>query len=146
MVAPTSAIIYYFEGNYFDYPAQNPTDKIKLREMLSILNKLEKDNYIQKEPDFKGAARRITRITLDTNESYERALNNYFITFDGKLFIERGGYVTQEKNKILALEKQSADLTAARRSNIVLAVATFVLALDPIIRGLLWLFHHVSCH
>lgn len=67
--------------------------------------------------------------------------NKYKITIKGLLF---EGYANQKNHRILAQQKQSADLKVARRSNIVLALATGILAFEAILH-IVSFVHHL-CH
>jgi hypothetical protein len=124
------------------------TTNQKLDSVLKYLNHegslLDDVPIIVDKIDFKSDAKEVSlilwRLVKDGNaqsiEDHTGILGTqYTITLDGKILIESGGYENKQKK-----ENRTATLQLTQTWSI--AIATGIIALEPICKGILWLLHH----
>jgi DNA-binding PadR family transcriptional regulator len=109
-------------------------------EITSILNKLEKDGYIEFDDRMVGIA-----------DEFSKTRRVYRITFEGRHFIENGGYVEEKKSMAARkrwedgfVERAERNAERLNRLTLLLGIGTIGLVLVELIKMAIE-YHWFSC-
>ena len=98
-----NAMYNYIDGHYLDLTEITKLSeilgKININELPSIIDKLNKDGYVNYELG-------------DTKDSIFQSTKKYMITFEGKMLNETGGYRYKSKRDAISTNLQSAQTWA----------------------------------
>ena len=96
-------------------------NKISINELDLILEKLERDLFLIEKPTF-----------YDGNPKDITPRKVYHITWEGRLFIENGGYVQKNINESISLEIQNNEIQRRIRNDRFLVRGTIWVAIGTI--------------